>query len=149
MAHQKKEALTNEPRCDTLFRLQEILSEIVLSGAVDKGTERDCLSASCQLVSLQRNKRMSKRKRWGEVNNYIIVDMNCVLVTYYAENVKEAICKYAENCGLQIALTIFEKAIQNLELVEIIELFNQNCLSDSDKIERVFTGYTTLYDEHK
>lgn len=83
------------------------------------------------------------------MNNYIIVDTNCIVTTYHAENVKEAICKYSENCGLQIALTIFEKAVQNLELVEIIELFNQNCLGDSDKIERVFTGYTTLYDEHK
>ena len=83
------------------------------------------------------------------MNNYIIVDVDCVVTTYHAKNVKEAICKYAENCGLQISLTIFEKAVQNLELVEIIELFNQNCLSDSDKIERVFTGYTTLYDEHK
>lgn len=95
------------------------------------------------------NNQEVKRKRWWEVNNYIVVDMNCVVTTYYAENVKEAICKYAENCGLQIALTIFEKAVQNLELVEIVELFNQNCLDDSDKIERVFTGYTTLYDEHK
>lgn len=56
------------------------------------------------------------------MNNYIIVDTNCIVTTYHAENVKEAICKYAENCGLQIALTIFEKAAQNLELVEIIEL---------------------------
>ena len=83
------------------------------------------------------------------MNNYIIVDMNCIVTTYHAENVKEAICKYAENCGLKIAFTIFEKAVQNLELVEIIELFNQNCLGDGDKIERVFTGYSTLYDEHK
>ena len=83
------------------------------------------------------------------MNNYIIVDVNCVIATYHAKSIKEAICKYAENCGLQIALTIFEKAVQNLELVEIIELFNQNCLSDSDKIERVFTGYTTLYDKYK
>lgn len=83
------------------------------------------------------------------MNNYIIVDRNCIVTTYHAKNVKEAICKYAENCGLHIALIIFEKAVQNLELVEIIELFNQNCLSDSDKIGRVFTGYSTLYDEHK
>ena len=83
------------------------------------------------------------------MNNYIIIDMDCVVTTYHAENVKEAICKYAENCGLQISLAIFEKAVQNLELVEIIELFNQSCLCDRDKIERVFTGYTTLYDEHK
>lgn len=84
-----------------------------------------------------------------KVQNYIIVDVNCVITTYLAENVKEAICKYAENYGLKIALTIFEKAVQNLELIEIIELFNQNCLSDSDKIECIFTGYTTLYDKHK
>lgn len=95
------------------------------------------------------NTRTPKERGGGEVNNYIIVDVNCVIATYHAKNIKEAICKYAENCGLQIALTIFEKAVQNLELVEIIELFNQNCLGDSDKIERVFTGYTTLYDEHK
>lgn len=81
------------------------------------------------------------------MNNYIIVDRNRIVTTYHAENVKEAICKYAENYGLQISLAIFEKAVQNLELVEIIELFNQNCLGDSDKIERVFAGYTTLYDE--
>lgn len=83
------------------------------------------------------------------VKNYIIINVDCVVKTYLAENVKEAICKYAEYCGLKIALTIFEKAVQNLELIEIIDLFNQNCLSDSDKIERIFTGYTTLYDEHK
>ncbi len=83
------------------------------------------------------------------ISNYIIVDVNCVVAEYHAENVKQAICKYAENCGLQITLSIFEKAIQNLELVEIIELFNQNCLGDSDKIERVFTGYSTLYNEHR
>ena len=81
-----------------------------------------------------------------KVQNYIIVDVNCVVTTYLAENVKEAICRYAENCGLKIALRIFDKAVQNLELIEIIDLFNQNCLSDSDKIERIFTGYTTLYD---
>ena len=84
-----------------------------------------------------------------KVQNYIIVDVNCVITTYLAENVKEAICKYAKNYGLKIALTIFEKAVQNLEIIEIIDLFNQICLSDSDKIERIFTGYTTLYDEHK
>lgn len=72
------------------------------------------------------------------VQNYIIVDVDCVVTTYHAENVKEAICKYAENCGLKIALTIFEKAVQNLELIEIIDLFNQNCLGDSDKIERIY-----------
>lgn len=83
------------------------------------------------------------------MNNYIIVDIYCVGTTYHAKNVKEAICKYAETRGLQISLKIFEKAVQNLELVEIIELFNQNCLCDGDKIERVLTGYTTLYDERK
>ena len=83
------------------------------------------------------------------MNNYIIVDVNCIITTYHTENGKQAICKYAENCGLRIALKIFEKAVQNLEIVEIIELFNQNCLCDNDKIERIFTGYTTLYDEHE
>ena len=82
------------------------------------------------------------------MNNYIIVDVNCVVTEYHAENVKQAIGKYAESCGLRIALTIFKKSIQNLELVEIIELFNQNCLGDGNKIVRIFTGYA-LYNEHK
>ena len=83
------------------------------------------------------------------MSNYIIVDTNCVVTTYDAENEKVALCKYAENCGLSICLNTFKKAVINLELIEIIELFNNCCLSNSDKIERIFTDYRTLYDEHK
>lgn len=93
-----------------------------------------------------------ERRKMGEgvmEKTYIILDKECVAKTYHVENVKKAICEYAEYCGLLIALTTFEKAIQNLVLSEIIELFNQNCLVYEDKIEKIFTGYVPLFDENK
>lgn len=78
-------------------------------------------------------------------NQYLLVDGEYRAMIYNAANVKLAICDYAKDVGLEIRHTLFERAISTLNIEEVVELFNNNCLSDSDKINKIFTGFTTLY----
>lgn len=63
----RKAVCKNESRCDTLCGLYNGLPEIVLSGTVDGRVKKHLLSVADKLGAFQRHKRVSKRKRWGEV----------------------------------------------------------------------------------
>lgn len=79
-------------------------------------------------------------------NVYLIVSKRPEPLFTNAESVKCAICKYASYVGgLRIQNSLFEKVVEVLEIDEIVELFNNNCYSDDDKIEMIVTGFTTLY----
>ena len=102
-----------------------------------------------KVVQQRRGTHAHRKRGEGVKNNYIVVDYQYSISIYNAENAKQAICQYALNCGLDISVKTFEKAIQNLEIEEIVELFNQNCLGYTDKIKQIFTSFITLYDETK
>ena len=80
---------------------------------------------------------------------YIIIDKNSVACFKRAETYSEVIYAYAENVGIKIDLSIFQKALSALNIEESVSLFNDVCLSDSDRIEKLLSNYTTLYNDEK
>lgn len=80
---------------------------------------------------------------------YIIIDKNGVACFMRAETYSEVIYAYAESVGIKIDLSIFKKALSALNIEESVALFNDVCLSDSDRIEKLLSNYTTLYNDEK
>ena len=80
---------------------------------------------------------------------YIIIDKNSVACFKRAETYSEVIYAYAENVGIKIDLSIFKKALSALNIEEAVSLFNDVCLADSDRIYKILSNYTTLYNGEK
>lgn len=80
---------------------------------------------------------------------YIIIDKNRMACFKRAETYSEVIYAYAENVGIRIDLSIFKKALSALNIEESVALFNDVCFSDSDRIYKILSNHTTLYNNEK
>ena len=82
-----------------------------------------------------------------ELNNYLIIGKDYIVYTIQAADAKEALYEYVCDVGIRIDKSLFKKAIEALTIEEAVELFEEVCLSDNDRISRILYGYSTLYDD--
>ena len=76
---------------------------------------------------------------------YVIINRSDVALFFNANNVKDAICDYANYISSRIDSAIIKKIAQSLSIEEFVKFFNLECWDWGDEIKQIITGYQTLY----